>query len=141
EQRLIVQLGQAANIESAMTGIGLFQDAREVDQAFARLSESWLARLSCMQVETPEPATNRMLNIHNPRQCHMTFQWSRYLSLYQTGYGARGIGFRDSSQDVMGVVASVPNQAASLLRTLLGVQKREGFAMHQLNPATKEGSM
>ncbi len=141
ERRLVVQLGQDAHIESAMTGIGLFQDAHAVDNAFARLSESWQARLSCMQVETPEPAANRMLNVHNPRQCHTTFQWSRYLSLYQTGYGARGIGFRDSSQDAMGVLASVPDQAASLLRTLLGVQKREGFAMHQLNPATREGSM
>jgi cellobiose phosphorylase len=41
----------------------------------------------------------RLLNVHNPRQCYITLNWSRYLSLYQLGFGARGIGFRDSSQD------------------------------------------
>ncbi|MCZ8488914.1 hypothetical protein O9992_22195 [Vibrio lentus] len=50
---------------------------------------------------------NSMLNVHNPRQCHTTKNWSRYLSLYQLGYGARGIGFRDSSQDTLGVITSL----------------------------------
>ena len=54
-----------------------------------------------------------MINVHNPRQCYITKQWSRYLSLYQLGYGARGIGIRDSSQDVMAVLASVPDEGRS----------------------------
>ena len=77
-----------------------------------------------------------MLNIHNPRQCYITHNWSRYLSLYQLGLGARGIGFRDSSQDVMGVVASVPDESEALIAKLLNVQRRNGSAMHQFNPLT-----
>jgi cellobiose phosphorylase len=141
ERRLIVQLGQAESREAAMQGIRSAWDGPSVDSAFSRLSASWGARLSRLQVKTPDEATDRMLNIHNPRQCHTTFNWSRYLSLYQTGYGARGIGFRDSSQDVMGVLASAQEEAKALLRTLLSVQKSEGYAMHQLNPATMEASM
>jgi cellobiose phosphorylase len=78
----------------------------------------------------------RMLNIHNPRQCYITKQWSRYLSLYQLGFGARGIGFRDASQDVMAILAGAPAEARLLIEKLLGVQKPNGAAMHQFNPLT-----
>ncbi|MCZ8486370.1 hypothetical protein O9993_16175 [Vibrio lentus] len=53
-----------------------------------------------------------MLNVHNPRQCHTTKNWSRYLSLYQLGYGARGIGFRDSSQDTRRNYTHMPEEGA-----------------------------
>ncbi len=65
-----------------------------------------------VQVETPGSAMNSMLNVHNPRQCHTTKNWSRYLSLYQLGYGARGIGFRDSSQDTRRNYTHMPEEGA-----------------------------
>lgn len=77
-----------------------------------------------------------MINIHNPRQCYITKNWSRYLSLYQVGLGARGIGFRDSSQDSMGILASRPEEARELMEMLLKVQNTDGSAMHQFNPVT-----
>ena len=92
--------------------------------------------LSKIQVHTPDPDFDRMINIHNARQCYITKQWSRYLSLYQLGYGARGIGYRDSSQDVMAVLASVPDEGKTLLKQLLSVQRRNGSAYHQFNPLT-----
>jgi cellobiose phosphorylase len=79
---------------------------------------------------------NHMLNVYNPRQCHVTLQWSRYLSLYQLGFGARGIGFRDTSQDAMGAVAHAPGTVRGLLLKLLHVQRRDGSAYHQFNPLT-----
>jgi cellobiose phosphorylase len=82
-----------------------------------------------------------MINVYNPRQCWITLNWSRYLSYYQLGYGARGIGFRDSSQDVMGVLSSAPQAGKELMRKLLSVQKRNGSAMHQFNPLTMEGAL
>jgi cellobiose phosphorylase len=84
---------------------------------------------------------NRMLNIHNPRQCVITMNWSRYLSLYQLGFGARGMGFRDSSQDVMGALIGLPTEAKALLIKLFQVQKRDGSAMHQFNPLTMIANM
>jgi len=66
--------------------------------------------------------------------------WSRYLSLYQLGLGARGLGFRDSSQDVMGVLASAPKEGKALIKKLLSVQKADGSAMHQFFPSTMEAN-
>jgi len=91
------------------------------------------------QVNTPDSLMNRMLNIYNPRQCYVTKTWSRYLSYYQLGLGSRGIGIRDSSQDVMSVVASVPQEAKDFITTLLSFQKSDGSSMHQFNPLTMEG--
>jgi len=88
------------------------------------------------QVATPDPDLDRMINIHNPRQCYITMNWSRYLSLYQLGFGARGMGFRDSSQDVMGALSGSPMESRQLLKKLLQVQRRAGSAMHQFSPLT-----
>ncbi|MCR4406743.1 MAG: glycosyl transferase [Anaerolineae bacterium] len=134
--QLITQLGQAASLAQAQVSIHRYRDPKQVTQALGELADFWDQYLSKFQVETPDPAVNSLLNIHNPRQCYITLNWSRYLSLYQLGYGARGIGFRDSSQDVMGVLAGAPTQAQGLIRQLLQVQKRDGSAMHQFNPLT-----
>ena len=141
QRRLIVQIGQASSVAEALVGIQSFRDPSVVDAAFSALSRFWDGLLSRQQVCTPDPDADRMLNIHNPRQCHVTLTWSRYLSLYQLGYGERGIGFRDSAQDAMGVLALEPARSRELLVRLISVQKRAGNAMHQFNPATMEGSM
>ncbi len=140
-RRLIVLLGQEANVEEAQKVIRRCCSEKAADRAFKALARFWDGYLRRMQVETPEPSTNSMLNIHNPRQCHTTKNWSRYLSYYQLGLGSRGIGFRDSSQDVMGVVAHLPDEARELMVKLLSVQKRNGSAMHQFNPMSMEASV
>ena len=135
-RRIVTQLGQAASLEAAQASIERYRQPQAVDQALAELAAFWDSYLERVQVNTPVESMNQMLNVYNPRQCFTTFNWSRYLSLYQTGYGARGIGFRDSSQDTLGVLASIPENAKVMIRMLLGVQKRDGSAMHQLNPLT-----
>jgi cellobiose phosphorylase len=135
-RQLITQLGQEESLGKALPGIRRFRDEETVAAALAGLREYWERYLSKVQVETPDANMNRTLNIHNPRQCHTTMNWSRYLSLYQLGLGARGMGFRDSSQDVLAVVANVPEEARDLIEKLLQVQKRDGSAMHQFNPMT-----
>jgi cellobiose phosphorylase len=81
-----------------------------------------------------------MVNVHNPRQSYITKNWSRYLSLYQLGLGDRGLGFRDSSQDCMGILPNKPGEARELMEKLLSTQNPSGNAMHQFNPLTMEGS-
>jgi cellobiose phosphorylase len=138
-RRIITQLGQGA--PSAIGDMVVrYRSEEAVDQAFAELHTFWDKYLDAFQCETPDAAFNSMVNVHNPRQCHTTLNWSRYLSLYQLGYGARGIGFRDSSQDVMGVLASAPQEAKALLRKLLSVQNPDGCAMHQFFPLTMEAN-
>jgi cellobiose phosphorylase len=134
--RVITQLGQAASLRAALPAIRRYREHAEVDRAFAELKAFWDHYLDAFQAETPDAAMNTMVNIHNAHQCYITLTWSRYLSLYQLGYGARGIGFRDSSQDVMGALAGAPGEAREMLRKLLSVQKRSGAAMHLFNPLT-----
>jgi cellobiose phosphorylase len=134
--RLITQLGQAESLESALPSIRRYREAEQVEHALQDIAAFWDTYLSRLQVDTPNANMNSMLNIHNPRQCHTTKNWSRYLSLYQLGLGARGIGFRDSSQDVMSILVHMPDEGKELIKQLLHVQKRDGSAMHQFNPLT-----
>lgn len=139
--RLITQLGREASVAKAMPAIERYRKEKEVDRAFEEIAAFWDEYLSKIQVATPDPDMNTLLNIHNPRQCHTTKNWSRELSLYQLGFGDRGIGFRDSSQDVMGVLASIPEEGKELIKKLLQVQKRNGSAMHSFIPSTMVGSV
>jgi len=139
-RRIITQLGQAENLAAAMPAIARFRDERNADAALLELAQSWDGYLGHLQVETPDTDLNRLVNVHNPRQCYITMNWSRYLSLYQLGYGARGIGFRDSAQDVLGVLTGAPAEALALTRKLLQTQKRDGSAMHQFNPLTLQAT-
>lgn len=140
-KRLVTQLGQAASIEAELPLIRKYDDFGAVDAAFEQLNRFWDAYLSHLRVDTPDARLDSMLNIHNPRQCHTTKNWSRYLSLYQLGLGLRGVGFRDSAQDVLGILPQIPEEGRALIVQLLHVQKRDGSAMHQLNPLTMEGSV
>lgn len=136
-RRVITQLGQCEDILDELEAIQKFRNERLVDSEFEKLKLFWEDYLEKVRADTPDKGMNTMLNIHNPRQCYITKQWSRYLSLYQLGYGSsRGIGFRDSCQDVMGIMSHAPDEARELLEKLLSVQKQDGSAMHQFNPAT-----
>ncbi|HYE81506.1 MAG TPA: glycosyl transferase [Clostridia bacterium] len=135
-RRLVTQLGQCRNVEEDSYNIECFRNTERVDAESAKLKRFWEEYLSKLQVETPDKAMNTMLNIHNPRQCYVTKNWSRYLSLYQLGFGFRGMGFRDSSQDVMGILGNAAEEGRELIEKLLQVQKINGSAMHQFNPVT-----
>ncbi len=137
----VILLSQAASIQDATPAIQRYCDIVQVDSAFADLGAFWDDVLATTQIHTPDAEMNRMLNIHNPRQCVVTMNWSRYLSLYQLGFGARGMGFRDSSQDVMGALSLMPEPSKQLLLKLLSVQKVDGSAMHQFNPLNMIANM
>jgi cellobiose phosphorylase len=139
-ERTVVQLTQMESLNKANALLEKYRNHDEVDRAFSALAAHWDDYLAAIQVETPDPAMNSMLNIHNPRQCHTTKNWSRYLSLYQLGYGARGIGFRDSSQDTLGVITHMPEEAREFIERLLSVQNQNGSAMHQFFPSTMEAN-
>lgn len=133
---LITQLGQVDSLDKHRDMISYFRSDRHVTKAFEDLKAFWQTYLSVLQVKTPDDSFNSMINIHNPKQCFTTKHWSRYLSLYQLGLGARGIGIRDSSQDTMGVISFMPDEAKDLIKTLLSMQRRDGSAYHQYNPKT-----
>lgn len=127
-------LGQAANKEEAAQAIVDYCRPGAIEAAFATLRQAWDKRLEPFNVHTPDPDFDRMVNVYNPRQCWTTFYWSRYLSYYQLGYGSRGIGTRDSSQDVLALMVSGAARAKELIVKLLSIQRRDGSAYHQFNP-------
>jgi cellobiose phosphorylase len=110
-----------------------------VDAAFARLGEFWEGLLSNFQAELPDEHAARMLNTWNQYQCMATFNLSRSTSMYETGIG-RGMGFRDSNQDILGFVHMIPSRARERLLDIASTQLSDGTCYHQYQPLTKKGN-
>lgn len=114
-------------------------DPAAVDEALARLRAWFDERLGVLQVRTPEPHLDRMVNVWNAYQCLVTFNLSRSASMFESGIG-RGMGFRDSNQDLLGFVHMVPERARERLLDLAATQLPTGDAYHQYQPLTKRGN-
>ncbi|MCD4673601.1 MAG: glycosyl transferase [Anaerolineaceae bacterium] len=111
----------------------------EIDRAYSDLSQYWGELLGKMQVDTPDAETNRMVNIWNAYQCMVTFNMSRSASYFESGVG-RGMGFRDSNQDLLGFVHMIPERARERILDLAATQMESGGAYHQYQPLTKRGN-
>ncbi|HOX53475.1 MAG TPA: glycosyl transferase, partial [Fibrobacteria bacterium] len=108
-----------------------------VDDAFARLKAYWDENLSNFQVESPDPHATRMANVWNQYQCMATFNMSRSASMYETGIG-RGMGFRDSNQDLLGFVHMIHGRARERILDIAATQLSDGTCFHQYQPLTKK---
>jgi cellobiose phosphorylase len=109
------------------------------DAAFEKLRQYWNELLGILRVDTPDIHTNRMVNIWNAYQCMATFNMSRSASFYESGIG-RGLGFRDSNQDLLGFVHMVPERARERILDLAATQLPTGGAYHQYQPLTRRGN-
>jgi cellobiose phosphorylase len=123
----------------AKTVIQRYLHPAEVDSAFQQLADRWSNLLGKLHVSTPDEHANRMANIWNPYQCMATFNLSRSASLFETGLG-RGMGFRDSNQDLLGFVHMVPDRARQRILDIAATQLPSGGAYHQYQPLTKRGN-
>ncbi|MFP4344843.1 MAG: GH36-type glycosyl hydrolase domain-containing protein, partial [Anaerolineales bacterium] len=119
--------------------IAQYLDPVTVESAFEELGAYWDDLLGRMQVETPSEETDRMVNIWNAYQCMVTFNLSRSASYFESGIG-RGMGFRDSNQDLLGFLHMIPERARERLLDLAATQLPDGGAYHQYQPLTKEGN-
>jgi len=116
-----------------------FATTEQVDAAFDALLTSWTDLLSTYSVRSGEPKLDRMVNIWNQYQCMVTFNMSRSASYFETGIG-RGMGFRDSNQDLLGFVHLVPARARERIVDIASTQLPDGSAYHQYQPLTKRGN-
>ncbi len=130
---------QTINKHTVKPIIAFYLDQANVAAAFAELKKHWDRLLSILQVNTPDEHTNRMVNIWNAYQCMITFNLSRSASFFESGIG-RGMGFRDSNQDLMGFVHMVPARARQRILDLAATQLESGGAYHQYHPLTKRGN-
>ncbi len=130
---------QAINKRTVKPIIAKYLNTRNTDAAFDALSGYWDDVLARLSIESPDVHANRMVNIWNAYQCVVTFNLSRSASLYESGIG-RGMGFRDSNQDLLGIVHALPQRARGRLLDLAATQLDNGGAYHQYQPLTKRGN-
>ena len=130
---------QTINKRTVKPIIDKYLNKTNVDAAFEALRTHWDGLLGILQVSTPDVHANRMVNIWNAYQCMITFNLSRSASFYESGIG-RGMGFRDSNQDLLGFVHMIPARARQRIFDLAATQLETGGAYHQYQPLTKRGN-
>jgi cellobiose phosphorylase len=130
---------QRINKRTVKPIIATYLQPESVDRAFEALRCHWEGLLNTFQVQTPDVHTNRMVNIWNAYQTMITFNLSRSASFFESGVG-RGMGFRDSNQDLLGFVHLAPGRARQRILELAATQLETGGAYHQFQPLTKRGN-
>ena len=119
--------------------LGKFKTDEQVENALAELKTYWTNLLSTYSVKSPDEKLDRMVNIWNQYQCMVTFNMSRSASYFESGIG-RGMGFRDSSQDLLGFIHLIPERARERILDIAATQMEDGSAYHQYQPLTKKGN-
>lgn len=127
------------NKKSAFAMLDRYQTDADVEKAFADLNEYWKNLLGKYSVKSSNNKIDRMVNIWNQYQCMVTFNMSRSASYYESGIG-RGMGFRDSCQDLLGFVHLIPDRARERIIDIASTQFQDGSAYHQYQPLTKKGN-
>jgi cellobiose phosphorylase len=127
------------NKAKARALIQRFATTDQVDAALQELRSFWDRLLSRYVLASGDEKLDRMVNIWNQYQCMVTFNLSRSASYFETGIG-RGMGFRDSNQDLIGFVHQVPDRARQRILDLAGTQFEDGSAYHQYQPLTRRGN-
>lgn len=133
---------QGKNIINKKKAIELmekYSTSEQVQKAFDILANYWDGLLSKYVADTEDDKVNRMVNIWNQYQCMVTFNLSRSASYFESGIG-RGMGFRDSNQDLLGFVHQIPDRARERILDLAATQLEDGGAYHQYQPLTKKGN-
>jgi cellobiose phosphorylase len=130
---------QTINKQTVKPIIARYLDQENVGAAFEALRAHWEDMLGTFQVDTPDVHTNRVVNVWNLYQNMITFNLSRSASFFESGIG-RGMGFRDSNQDLLGFTHTVPARARERILDLAATQLETGGAYHQYQPLTKRGN-
>jgi cellobiose phosphorylase len=127
------------NKTRAKEAIARFNTTEKVDAAFDDLRKYWDNLLSVFSVNSGDEKLDRMVNIWNQYQCMITFCFSRSASFFESGIG-RGMGFRDSNQDLIGFVHQIPKRARERIIDIASTQFQDGGCYHQYQPLTKRGN-
>lgn len=116
-----------------------FDTTEKTDAALAELKAYWDKLLGHFSISSSEEKLDRMVNVWHQYQCMVTFNMSRSASYFESGIG-RGMGFRDSCQDLLGFVHLIPDRARERILDIAATQFEDGSAYHQYQPLTKKGN-
>ena len=131
--------GKTINKTKALAMMEQYNTPEKVAAGLAELKDTWDKLLGILNVDTPDDKVNRMVNIWNQYQCMVTFNLSRSASYFESGIG-RGMGFRDSNQDVLGFVHQIPDRVRERIIDIASTQFPDGGCYHQYQPLTKKGN-
>ena len=127
------------NKKRAFALLDRYKTDADVEKAFSELSSYWKTLLKRYTIRSSNEKVDRMVNTWNQYQCMITFNMSRSASYYESGIG-RGMGFRDSCQDLLGFVHLIPERARERIIDIASTQFQNGSAYHQYQPLTKKGN-
>jgi len=127
------------NKKPAYAMLDKYKTDADVEKAFDELNDYWKNLLAKYTIKSSNEKVDRMVNIWNQYQCMVTFNMSRSASYYESGIG-RGMGFRDSCQDLLGFVHLIPDRARERIIDIASTQFQDGSAYHQYQPLTKKGN-
>ena len=116
-----------------------YQSKEDVENKLQELKDYWNILLSSYHISTGDKKFDRMVNIWNQYQCMVTFNMSRSASYYESGIG-RGMGFRDSCQDLLGFMHIIPERARQRIIDIASIQFEDGSTYHQYQPLDKKGN-
>ncbi len=133
ESKLVINKTKAKEM------IAKFDTSAKVDAAMEEMAKYWDDLLSTINISSHDEKLDRMVNIWNQYQCMVTFNMSRSASFFETGIG-RGMGFRDSNQDLIGFVHQIPERARERIIDIASTQFEDGGCYHQYQPLTKRGN-
>ncbi|MFC1483265.1 GH36-type glycosyl hydrolase domain-containing protein [Candidatus Margulisiibacteriota bacterium] len=140
EKTVLYYLGTIKDPKEITSLLKEYQTEEQAKSALIEIKKYWDGFIGKLHVKTPDAAVDTMVNIWNQYQCKMTYNWSRFVSLYQLGIN-RGMGFRDSAQDTLGIMHTIPEAAKNLIIKLLKIQFKDGHAYHLFYPLTGEGDI
>jgi len=128
-KEVLVVMGVGKSAEQGKQTIKAYSDLSKAKQELKKLQNHWHSRLEAMRVETPDQEFNTMMNTWNPYNCLITYSWSRSASLVYTADERDGLGYRDSVQDLMGVIHNIPEESKKRLELMISGQVSNGGAM------------
>lgn len=143
--QIVLRPGESKSFINVLGACSSYEESEEFlkdalsncDNALVEIKNKWEKTIDCLTVDTPDDEVNLMLNSWHPYQANTTFDWSRFISYYERGVD-RGFGFRDSMQDVLGIMHSSPEKAKERIKLLLSIQNSTGDALSVYYPATKK---
>lgn len=138
EKEIIFVLGVQRTEKKARAIVKEFAHPQRAEEEFKKLKGNWQEYLNYFSLQSPDKDLNTMINVWNAYQCRIAFNWSRSASFYESGIG-RGMGFRDSNQDCLGVAHTLSDRVRQRIIDLAANQFKDGSAYHQYFPLTKKG--
>jgi N,N'-diacetylchitobiose phosphorylase len=134
-KELVVLMGIGTAAIEGKNAIKESGNPKSAREEFEKLKSFWHSRLHGMTAVTPDKELNSMLNVWNPFNCLITYAWSRAASLIYTGE-RDGLGYRDTVQDMLGVLHTIPDEVRERLELMITGQASTGGAMPVVKPFT-----